>query len=292
MRSLPPLTALRTFEVAAEQLNFTIAAQILCVTQGAVSRQIKVLEDYLGLALFIRNHHNLELTDAGKHLLSSLNQSFNIMETAVTEIRTPNQRQKLNLLVPPTLATRWLAARLPDFRKKYPEIELAIYERANNQVIFDCEIRFGENENNKLDSELLFLEQHIPVCPPALLDRANHLKNESSHFLNILHNGRKLPVWKDWLTKAGLLDLIDTDNGLAFSTLDQVISALKAGAGFAIIEKRMITNELHDQSLVQFSDIEITGPFGYWLDIPKDKQGLSKVIHFSNWLQEQIVLVD
>lgn len=292
MRSLPPLTALRTFEVAAEQLNFTIAAQILCVTQGAVSRQIKVLEDYLGLALFIRNHHNLELTDAGKHLLSSLNQSFNIMETAITEIRTPNQRQKLNLLVPPTLATRWLAARLPDFRKKYPEIELAIYERANNQVIFDCEIRFGENENNKLDSQLLFLEQHIPVCPPALLDRANHLENESSHFLNILHNGKKLPVWKDWLTKAGLLDLIDTDNGMAFSTLDQVISALKAGAGFAIIEKRMITNELHDQSLVQFSDIEITGPFGYWLDIPKDKQGLSKVIHFSNWLQEQIVLVD
>ncbi|WP_458576410.1 LysR family transcriptional regulator [Aliamphritea spongicola] len=81
-------------------MSFTQAAHVLNVTQGAVSRQIKQLEDYLGVPLFIRLHHRLELTDAGRQLLTKLEQSFNLMEGAVQELRDPNQRQKLNILVP------------------------------------------------------------------------------------------------------------------------------------------------------------------------------------------------
>ena len=287
MRSLPSLTALRVFETAGKQLSFTLAAKQLHVTQGAVSRQIKQLEDYLGVPLFVRLHHKLELTDAGRQLLLKLDQSFNLMESAITGIRDPNQRQKLTILVPPTLATRWLAGRLPDFRQHYPELELSIYDHPCDQILFDCEIRFGRSARPKHFSELLFLEQHIPVCLPDMLERADQLEQESSNLLHILHEGEKLPVWDDWLRAAGLNDRIDADHGLAFSTLDQAISALKAGAGFAVIEKHMISCELKDKVLVQFSDTEISGPYGYWLDIPAEKQGLSKVIHFSDWLRQQ-----
>lgn len=288
MRSLPSLTALRVFETAGKQLSFTLAAKQLHVTQGAVSRQIKQLEDYLGVPLFIRGHHKLELTDSGHQLLMKLEQSFNLMESAITEIRDPNLRQKLNILLPPTLATRWLAARLKDFHQQYPELELSVYDHPVEHVLFDCEIRFGRTAKPKHFSELLFLEQHIPVCVPEMVERAQTLEQESNNLLHILHDGEKLPVWKDWLEAARLDDQVDSNRGMAFSTLDQAISALKAGTGFAVIEKHMISTELEDNLLVQFSDIEISGPYGYWLDIPAERQGLSKVIYFKNWLHGQL----
>ncbi len=287
MRSLPSITALLVFEAAGKQLSFTLAAKQLHVTQGAVSRQIKKLEDYLGVPLFVRLHHKLELTDAGRQLLQKLDQPFNLMESAITEIRDPNQRQKMNILASPTLATRWLAGRLTDFRHQYPELELSIYDHPSDQIQFDCEIRFGRSAKPKHFSELLFLEQHIPVCPPGMLERAEKLEQESSNLLHILHEGKKLPIWGDWLSAAGLSDRVDADRGLSFSTLDQAINALKSGAGFAVIEKSMISNELEDALLVQFSEIEISGPYGYWLDVPTEKQGLSKVIYFSDWLRQQ-----
>lgn len=287
MRSLPSLTALRVFETAAKQLSFTLAAKQLHVTQGAVSRQIKQLEDYLGVPLFVRLHHKLELTDAGSELLQKLDVSFNLIETAVADIRDPNLRQKLNILVPPTLATRWLAKRLSDFRMQYKEIELSIYERDTDQVIFDCEVRFGNTAKPKHASELLFLEEHVPVCLPDMLSRTTQLAQESENFLHIMHDGRRLPVWHNWLKAAGLADQVSAESGIAFSTLDQVISALKGGAGFAVIEKHMIIDELNKKELVQFSDIEVSGPYGYWLDIPTEKQGLSKVIYFTDWLRQQ-----
>lgn len=288
MRALPSLTALRVFEAAGKQLSFTQAAKQLHVTQGAVSRQIKQLEDYLGVPLFIRTHHKLELTGPGQQLLLKLEQSFNLMESAIAEIRDPDQRQKLNILAPPTLATRWLAGKLADFRRRYPELELSIYDHPNSQILFDCEIRFGRTAKPRHFSELLFLEQHIPVCPPDMLERTANLELEANNLLHILHDGERLPVWRDWIEAAGLTGQIDADRGLAFSTLDQAISALKAGAGFAVIEKHMIFQELEDKALIQFSDVEISGPFGYWLDIPVEKQGLSKVIHFTQWLRDQL----
>ena len=288
MRSLPSLTALRVFEAAGKQLSFTQAAKQLHVTQGAVSPQIKQLEEYLGVPLFIRLHHKLELTDAGKQLLSKLEQSFDLMESAIEEIKDPNQRLRLNILVPPTFATRWLAGRLADLRKNFPELELAIYDRPSDQLLFDCEIRFGQTAKPKHFSELLFLEQHVPVCLPDMIERAQNLEQESDNLLHILHEDMRLPVWKDWLAAAGKSEHINPDAGISFNTLDQVIHALNAGAGFAVIDKHMIGRELQLQGLVQFSDISVNGPYGYWLDIPAERQGLSKVIRFTEWLRGQL----
>ncbi|MCH2547102.1 MAG: LysR family transcriptional regulator [Alphaproteobacteria bacterium] len=287
MRILPSLTTLRVFEAAGKELKFTQAAKQLHVTQGAVSRQIKQLEEYLGVPLFVRLHHKLELTDAGRQLLLKLEQSFNLLESAVAEIRDPNQRQKLTILAPPSFTARWLASRLADFRRLYPDIELSIYDHFSSHVMFDCEVRFGMTAKPRHFSELLFLEQHVPVCSPDMKDRAAHLEKESNNLLHIRHEGEKLPIWENWLAAAELSHAVQADRGMSFSTLDQVTHAIRASSGFAIIDKHMIAQELKDASLVQFSDVEVTGPYGYWLDIPAERQGLSKVIHFTRWLREQ-----
>ena len=283
MRSLPALTSLRVFETAGKCLSFTKAASQLNVTQSAVSRQIKHLEDYLGVPLFARRHHRLELTAAGQQLLTKLEQSFNLMETAVQELRDPNQRQKLTLLFPPTFATRWLAPRLADFHTHSPELQLSIHNNDSEHNIFDCHIRFGRTAKPNHYSELVMLEQHVAVCAPHLLEQAQQL---NGNLLHILHEGQRLPVWENWLQAAGLTGEVNVDGGMEFSTLDQVSNAAINGAGFAIVDKRMISHELKMGTLVPFSQIEVSGPYGYWLDIKAERQGLAKVIRFTEWLRQ------
>ncbi|MFP3456442.1 LysR substrate-binding domain-containing protein [Psychrobacter sp. SIMBA_152] len=283
MRSLPALTSLRVFETAGKCLSFTKAASQLNVTQSAVSRQIKHLEDYLGVPLFVRRHHRLDLTAAGQQLLSKLEQSFNLMETAVQELRDPNQRQKLTLLFPPTFATRWLAPRLADFHIHSPELQLSIHNNDSEHNIFDCHIRFGRTARPNHYSELIMLEQHVAVCAPHLLEQAKQL---NGNLLHILHEGQRLPVWENWLQAAGLTGEVDVNGGMEFSTLDQVSNAAINGAGFAIVDKRMISHELKMGTLVPFSQIEVSGPYGYWLDIKAERQGLAKVIRFTEWLRQ------
>ena len=128
MRNLPPLNTLRVFETAGKSLNFTVAANQLNVTQSAISRQIKQLESYLGVPLFIRLHHKMELTDAGEQLLQKLIHSFDLMEESIANIRPHNQRQRLTILVPPTFATRYLVPKLATFQKNYPEFEISIQD--------------------------------------------------------------------------------------------------------------------------------------------------------------------
>ncbi|WP_344956124.1 LysR substrate-binding domain-containing protein [Zobellella aerophila] len=286
MRSLPPLTALRVFETTGRCLSFTQAASQLHVTQSAVSRQIKQLEDYLGVPLFIRRHHKLELTGSGRQLLAKLEQAFNLMESAVQELRDPKQRQRLTLLVPPTFATRWLAPRLASFHRHSPELELSIHNSDSDHNLFDCSIRFGRTARPNHYSELVMLEQHVAVCAPELVEQARHLEQADGSLLHILHKGERLPVWQNWLQAAGLTDRVDADRGMEFSTLDQVTNAAINGAGFAIIDKHMINRELQSGALVPFSSIEVSGPYGYWLDINAERQGLAKVIRFTEWLRE------
>lgn len=127
------------------------------------------------------------------------------------------------------------------------------------------------------------LEQHVAVCAPHLLEQAQQL---NGNLLHILHEGQRLPVWENWLQAAGLVGEVNVDGGMEFSTLDQVSSATINGAGFAIVDKRMISRELKMGTLMPFSQIEVSGPYGYWLDIKAERQGFAKVIHFTEWLRK------
>ncbi|WP_454562640.1 LysR substrate-binding domain-containing protein [Pseudomonas sp. AIG] len=285
MRQLPSLNTLRVFEEVARHRSFSQAALGLNVTQGAVSRQIKQLEDYLGVALFVRTPQGLSLTEAGSNLKPHLAEAFDHMERALQAVRVPNLRQRLRVLAPPTWATRWLSPHLRAFCQRYPDISLSVTNQASHDSLaeIDCHIRFGLAASTQCTSQLLVMERHIAVASPELFngDQAPDLREFP--LLHILHDGKRLKVWENWLAAMGRED-IDAGQGLEFSTLDQVIHTALAGGGLAVIDRQMIEKELANGSLVPITPIEVIGPYGYWLDVANDKQGLSKVKLFTDWL--------
>jgi len=286
MRQLPPLTMLRVFEEVARHRSFSQAALDLNVTQGAVSRQIKQLEDYLGVALFVRTPKGLTLTEAGLALSPQLAAAFDQIDRALQSVRVPNLRQRLRILAPPTWGTRWLSSHLRDFCRHYPDISLSISNQASHEHLaeIDCRIRFGLGPAEHWHSELLVMERHVAVASPELFVDGVAPDLRAYPLLHILHDGKRLPVWENWLGATGRSD-VDVAGGLEFSTLDQVIHTALAGGGLAVIDRQMIERELREGSLVMIAPIEVLGPYGYWLDVAGEKQGLSKVRLFTGWLQ-------
>ncbi|ULT73234.1 LysR substrate-binding domain-containing protein [Pseudomonas sp. BC42] len=285
MRQLPSLNMLRVFEEVARHRSFSQAAPVLNVTQGAVSRQIKQLEDYLGVALFSRSPQGLALTEAGAALAPSLGQAFDQMERALQALRVPNLRQRLRIVAPPTWATRWLSAHLRDFCQRYPDISLSVTQQSSHDSAaeVDCEIRFGQQAAPHCQSQLLVMERHMAVASPELFSDGQAPDFGRFPLLHILHDGKRLQVWENWLLAMGRDD-VDARAGLEFSTLDQVIHTALAGGGLAVIDRQMIEGELADGRLLPITPVEVIGPYGYWLDVANDRQGLSKVQLFTQWL--------
>ncbi|WP_248769561.1 LysR substrate-binding domain-containing protein [Pseudomonas sp. MWU12-2345] len=285
MRQLPSLNMLRVFEEVARHRSFSQAAASLNVTQGAVSRQIKQLEDYLGVALFVRTPRGLSLTESGTALSPQLGDAFDHIERALQAVRVPNLRQRLRILAPPTWATRWLSAHLRAFCQRYPDISLSVTNQASHDSLaeVDCQIRFGLEADPHCSSQLLVMERHIAVASPELFEQGEAPDLRHSPLLHILHDGKRLKVWENWLAAMGRED-VDARQGLEFSTLDQVINTALAGGGLAVIDRQMIVKELANGSLLPITPVEVVGPYGYWLDVENDKQGLSKVRLFTEWL--------
>ncbi|WPO98458.1 LysR substrate-binding domain-containing protein [Pseudomonas sp. HR96] len=285
MRQLPSLNTLRVFEEVARHRSFNQAATHLNVTQGAVSRQIKQLEDYLGVALCVRTAQGLALTAAGSTLAGQLREAFDQVEHALHAVRVPNLRQRLRIAAPPTWATRWLSAHLRGFASRYPDIGLSVIHGAGQEHLagVDCQIRFGLAPRTHCHSRLLVMERHLAVASPELLAEGPPPDLNRATLLHILHHGKRLPVWENWLAATGR-EGVDASQGMEFSTLDQVIHTALAGGGLAVIDRQMIERELADGRLQAIAPVEVTGPYGYWLDVANDKQGLAKVQRFSEWL--------
>lgn len=283
MSNTPTLTSLRVFAAVGQCLSFTQAAKRLGVTQSAVSRQINQLEATLDIALFHRIGNRVMLTEAGSKLHERLAEAFDLMDEAVQETRCAVPRQKLTVLAPPTFAARWLARRLALFRKRFPDLDLSLHLRAEDNVRFDCMIRYGMQAHERFSSTQIFVEQHIAVCGPELWADPDRLRK--SCLLYVLDEARRLPTWENWFaaTQHDHRDLPDT--AMEFATLDMVIQAALTGAGLAVVDRNMITHELQSGALVQIDPVVVTGPFGYWLDISGERLARSRVLHFARWLQ-------
>src|SRR6266702_65679 len=286
MRRLPSLIALRFFEETARHMSFNRAATALCVTQGAVSRQIKLLEESLGAKLFERDHKGIRLTQAGVQLLHCLSEAFDAIERGFRQITAAKGNRRLMLAVPPTFATQWFSPRLGSLAVALPDVELSVRTEAHGD--FHCHIRFGRHALPDAHSELLMTERHVLVGAPRLHDQPLDTLLDRMPALHVLHNDARLDLWPNWLSKAGMPARY-AENGIEFSTLEQAIRAASKGAGLAIVDRNMIDDELAGGSLAQFSNIEVTGPFGYWLDIPQRHVGLEHVQALAGWMREEVL---
>ncbi|HXZ10572.1 MAG TPA: LysR family transcriptional regulator [Paraburkholderia sp.] len=286
MRRLPSLIALRFFEETARHLSFNRAATALCVTQGAVSRQIKILEESLGTKLFERDHKGIKLTEAGLQLLPCVSEAFDTIERGTRQVTTTRGRRRLVLSVPPTFATQWFSPRLGSLAIELPDVELSVRTEPTEDC--HCNIRFGREALPDAHSELLMIERHTLVGAPRLAGEPLETLLDRLPALHVLHNERRLNLWPAWLETAALPARYAED-GIEFSNLQQAINAARKGVGLAIVDRNMIVDELADGSLVRISEVEVSGPFGYWLDVVQRHESLEHVQAFAGWLREEVL---
>lgn len=206
-RKLPPLNALRAFEMAARYQSLTAAAEQLHVTHSAVSRQVSLLEEWLGVALFERRGRRLRLTDAGRQYLPVVQAAFDSLANA-TEKLTNQKPRLLRINAAPTLAMHWLLPRLTQFQRRHPEVELRLATSdaiINNQnADFDIAIRRGNDHWHGFVSNIFLTEHELPVASPTLLARQPLPDAGALAQHTLLHSDTRPVAWERWLAAAGV----------------------------------------------------------------------------------------
>lgn len=291
-RRLPSLTALRAFEAAARHLSFARAAAELHVTPAAVSQQIKLLEEYLGIPLF-RRGKLLALSEAAGIALPQVIEAFDRLEKAVDRLRSGDAAGPLVVSTPPTFAARWLVPRLEDFHTRHPDIELRLL--ATRRLVdftledVDVAVRFGAGPYPDLHAERLMPESIVPVASPSLAATINTpadllcctLLHDESHNWDAA-----FPDWETWLISLGVT--IETPARIRhFGEVNLVIQGAVAGLGVALVWHSLVAEELRAGRLVQLFGRSLTTQQGFHLVAPPNRLNLPKVKAFRDWLLGQ-----
>ena len=295
-RRLPPLNALRAFEAAARHLSFTKAAGELNVTQAAISHQVKLLEETLGLALFRRLNRRLLLTDAGQAYLPPLRDAFDGMAAATERLAGGEGSGPLRITTLHSFAVKWLLPRLPRFQERHPEIDVMVSSSRTLVDLrrdgFDLGIRYGPGRYPGLRVDFMMEDTIIPVCSPALLDGRRPLRRaEDLRHHTLLHDDVRStpddPDWGIWLALNGI-EGVDVSRGLRFSDANMAIQAAVAGQGVALSRKVIALDDIEAGLLViPFGPFQPTS-FVYALIGLPDEAERPKVRLFRDWLMEEV----
>ena len=286
MRRLPPLGALRAFEAAAKHLSFTRAAAELCVTQAAISHQIRQLEDWLGIRLFERRGHALTLTAKGQTYLPELTGALDRIAAATLRLMEPDGRP-LRITVLPSFASRWLVPRLEAFRALHPEIDVRLDSSAEVWSFaterFDLGIRSGLGKWTGLKTDLIARETLSPVCSPMLVNGppAIRVPVDLRH-VRLLHDTPR-EAWRRWCDEAGV-DGLDLDTGASFNDASLALQAAVDGQGVALGRLMLAADDLRSGKLVRPFNHVLPNDYSYWLVYPSAALERSNVQAFRTWL--------
>jgi LysR family glycine cleavage system transcriptional activator len=294
LRKLPPLNALKYFEVVARKGTFYGAADELCVSVSAVSHQIKQLEEYLNLTLFDRLARKIELTEVGKKYYPILREAFDRIAEGTTAILKPQDSNTITVQLYSTIAIRWLIPRLPNFQNQYPDINVRLHTSYADvdfdQSDVDACIKIGGTQKHDLEYCYLFTSEVFPVCSPAFLEKNPQLK-----LLENLKNASLLQVypskndWQIWLQHAGIND-VDPDYGLQFDSYDHALKTALQGMGVAIGMQPYIESEMDSGLLVELYPLLRTKhPENWYFVYRKEKAHLQKISLFNQWLIDELI---
>lgn len=264
---LPSLNALRAFEVAGRLLSFSRAAVELGVTQGAISRQVKLLEGQLGVELFHRAATGVTLTDEGRQLLPVLTESFTKMAEASASLRDDPFR--LSIGAPPSFGMRWVMPRLPRFQAENPRIDARLTittDELGDLAGFDAGVHYGAMPPPGLHALKLAAERLVPVAAPRLIDDPERpLKTPqdlSRHTLIDTVPDRR--YWRLWLQVVGH-DSLTGERAQVITILDMALRVAEQGLGIAIGDVAMIADDIALGRLAAPFPVEVPSGFSYWL---------------------------
>ena len=286
-RRLPPLNALRAFEAAARYQSFTRAAEELCVTQGAVSHQVKALEAELGVKLFNRERQRLLITDAGREYMAVLRDAFDRIAAGTERLLQRQSAGVLTVSTSPDFAAKWLVHRLGRFAELHPEIDLRVSATLHHvdfaREDVDLAIRHGDGNWPGLEATRLCTEELFAVCSPKLLAKRARLKKpEDLLKLPLLHlDDRK--VWARWLEAAGVANP-EPSQGPILNRASMVIDAAVDGQGVALARTTLAAWDLINGRLVQPFPATLRTAKTYWIVCPKAIAALPKIILFRDWV--------
>jgi LysR family glycine cleavage system transcriptional activator len=304
---LPPLNALRAFDVAARHLSFKNAAEELGVTPTAVSHQIKMLEDFLGLELFRRLTRSLELTLEGEAMLPKVREGMECFAAAVESTRAQLAQERLIVVSPPSFATRWLVPRLKMFSAAEPGVQLHLVSSlhtidsdhtATVRAFDNIDLRegdssvaiyFGAGTYKGFHVDKIFSADYVLVCSPKLLEGEHPLREPADiRFHTLIHddtiaNERARPSWEKWLEQAGVTGVV-TSAGPHFRDSGLALVAAIDGLGIALASKPLAATEVAAGRLVAPFKIFIQQPYAYYLVTPEAISGRPVVEAFRQWL--------
>jgi LysR family glycine cleavage system transcriptional activator len=286
-RRLPSLNAVRAFEAAARHENFTRAAEELCVTQGAVSHQVKALEAELGLKLFNRERQRLVITEAGREYLNIVRDAFDRIALGTERLLQRQTSGILTVSTSPDFAAKWLVHRLGRFAEAFPEIELRVSATLHHvdfaREDIDLAVRHGDGQWTGLHVTRLCSEELFPVCSPRLATDARPL-NQPADLLGfpLLHLDDRT-TWATWLETAGVGDA-EALHGPVLNRASMVIDAAVDGQGVTLARTTLAAWDLINGRLIRPFALALPLAKSYWIVGPKASAALPKIVTFREWL--------
>lgn len=295
-RTLPSLDLLRGFEAAARNLSFTRAAAELFVTQSAVSRQVKTIEDHFGVALFARRHRALALTEAGHDLYRATAQALRQIGDAAAKIRERGAGRTLTVTATVGFASLWLIPRLTDFRNQRPDIDIRI--SADNKMIdleregIEVAIRYCVPKAAPEGAVKLFGEVVMPVCSPKLVTRAAPLASPEDlrhHVLLHYESPEGVTPWLSWTVWLETMQLagLKPAGSLRFSQNDQAIRAAIDGQGVALGTSPLVRQLIRQGKLIAPLEKKFESARAYYLVVSADAAKRPEVREFADWVMGQ-----
>ena len=285
---LPAMQALRAFEATARTGSLTRAAEQLSLTHGAVSHQIKALEDDLGVALLERAGRGVRLTDEGERFAARVRVALAELAEAVREVGDRRNPRQLRITVLPSFAGRWLLPRIGRFMAAHPEIDVDV--RASNVLAdfkrddLDVAIRHGMGHWPGLVVEKLMDDTYFPVCSPRIPGGPPRRPQDLARYTLLRSEGES---WKPWF-QAAHLDWDEPSRGAIFSDSSHTLHAATEGQGIALARISLLGNDLRTGALVRLFDIAIPSAKSHYLVYPPRLKGVQKVQLFRAWLFDEL----
>lgn len=283
-RRLPQLNALKAFEAAARQESFTRAAVELCVTQGAVSHQVKALETELGLKLFNRERQRLIITSAGREYLAVVRDALDRIAMGTERLLGRQSSGVLTVSTSPDFAAKWLVHRLGRFAEAHPGIDLRVSATMHHvdfaREDIDIAVRHGDGHWPGLHVARLCTENLFAVCSPEIASRLSRPADVLKFPLLHLDDSEAWPAWFD----AAGLSMADAIQGPVMNRASMLIDAAVDGQGVALARTALAAWDLINRRLTRPFGLSLPLSKSYWIVCPKATANLAKLVTFREWL--------
>ncbi len=295
---LPPVNSLVAFEASARHLSFTRAGQELLISREAVSRQIRILENHLGINLFVRLYRALELTAAGKELHAVVAEGLTNIARSAASLQRLHQESKVSITATIAIASFWLTPRLPRFRSAHPNVEI----RVNVSDIppdllaegIDLGLRYGDGNWPGLTVIHLFDVESIPVCSPDYVRRVGQMKSPEDFLENTLLSldgpAHSLENWNWWMEELGV-PMPASARLLGFDSYANVIQAAVDGQGLALGFSHVVGDLLDQGRLVRPIEHACSKGLAVFLVAPRGIRLTPNAKDFHDWIISEAAMI-